>query len=150
MDAFDWSRLSPIRWFSDVREPIDHPAYLLLAIVLAVGFFVSVYVWLAVGTMFDGHRLKQRLTRRLAVTAAWLCAVGLVILLFRWQPMPLLSKRIWFYAWAATALGLCVYAAYFARRRYPTLLASYEDGERKRRYFRRGSGRGRTRGRRGK
>ncbi len=151
MDLFDWTRLSPSHWLADATEPIDHPVYIVLAAVLTLGLVAAIYVRLMADGMFDGHRYKQRLARRLANWAIGLCASGLVILLFRRQPVPLLSKRLWFYLWWVAVVAGAVYVVYFYRQRYPERLAAYEEQERRRRYLPRagsGAARGRRRARR--
>ncbi len=152
MDLSDWLRLGPGHWFADATEPIDHPLYVFLAAALAGTLVGSLYVRLAVHTMFGGHRFKQRLAARAAIYAAWLAVVGLVIMLFRWQPVPFLSKRIWLYLWFLFALGLLGYAAYYSRRVYPERLSAHDERGRRRRYLPRGSpggARARRRARRG-
>jgi hypothetical protein len=152
MDLFEWLRLGPGHWLADATEPIDHPLYALLSAVLVGVLAGALYVRLAVHTLFGGHRFKQRLAARAAIYAAWFAAAGLVIILFRWQPVPLLSKRIWLYLWFLTALGALGYAAYYSRRLYPGRLSAHDERGRRRRYLPRGAASGsraRRRARRG-
>ena len=135
MDLLDLSWLSPSYWLADAREPISHPFYAVLAVLLALGLGAAVYVRLAADTMFGGHRLKQRQARMLATPAIWLCATGLILLLFRWQPVPLLSKPLWWYLWCLAFVAAMTYAGYFYRRLYPQRLADHEQSERVRRYL---------------
>jgi hypothetical protein len=135
MDLLDLSWLSPSYWLADAREPISHPVYAVLAVLLALGLGAAVYVRLAVDAMFAGHRLKQRHARMLTTPAIWLCATGLVLLLFRWQPVPLLSKPLWWYLWCLAFIAAVAYAGYFYRRLYPQRLAEHEHSERVRRYL---------------
>ena len=135
MDLFDPTRLSPSHWFADVTEPIDSPVYVVLAVVLTIGLVGAIYLRLMADGMFDGHRYKQRLARRLSNWAIGLCAAGLTILLFRWQPVPVLSKRLWLYLWWLVIVAGAVYVVYFYRRLYPEHLATFEENERRRRYL---------------
>jgi fatty acid desaturase len=135
MDLLDWGRLSPSHWLADATDPISHPAYLVLAAILTLGLVGGIYLKLTAETMFGGHRFKQRQIARLATLIVALTAAGLTILLFRWQPVPLLSKRLWFYLWWVAVVAAVVYVAYHYRRLYPDRLALYEDSERRRRYL---------------
>ena len=135
MEPFDWIPLGPSSWFADPAEPIDHPLYVVLAATLAVAVIGGIIVRLLASGMFDGHRLKQRLAMRMASCISWIAAIGLVILLLRWQPVPLLSKPIWWYLWVLTAVGLVGYAGYYYRRRYPQRRLAYEESARRKRYL---------------
>ena len=135
MDPLDWLWRGPSYWFGDATEPIDHPIYVVLALVLAVALIGGIATRLAVHRLFGGHRFKQRRAARAASYAVALAAVGLVILLFRWQPVPLLSKPIWFFLWALAALGGLGYGLYYYRRVYPRRLFEYDENARRRRYI---------------
>lgn len=135
MDLLDWGRLSPDHWFADATDPINHPAYVVLAVLMTVGLIAGIYLRLTADTMFGGHRFKQRQLGRLANVVIVLSAAGLTILLFRWQPVPFLSKRLWLYLWWLAVPATAIYAVYHYRRRYPDQLAVYEDAERRRRYL---------------
>lgn len=145
MDLFDLGRLSPAHWFTSATEPIQHPAYAVLAGMLVLGLVGAIYLRIASEQMFHGHRFKQRQVARGATASIWLCAAGLVVLLFRWQPVPFLSMRVWFYLWWLAAVALVAYAVYFYRRVYPERLSAYEDAERRRRYLPRPSATARPR-----
>lgn len=131
----DWSWLSPGYWLSDATEPLDGTLAIVLGVMLTLGMAAGLYLRLSSGTMFGGHRFKQRQARGLANPAIGLCAAGLVILLFRWQLVPLLSNRIWLMLWWLAVLGGTGYVVWFYRRRYPARLAAYEQDERRRRYL---------------
>ena len=151
MDPFGWIRLGPSHWFADATEPIDHPLYVVLAALLTVALIAGIYTRLAADTMFGGHRFKQRLAARTANYVVALAAIGLLILLFRWQPVPLLSKRIWLYLWLLTVIGSIGYGIYYSRRLYPQRLFAYDESARRKRYLPRpsaGAGRARHRARR--
>jgi hypothetical protein len=80
-----------------------------------------------------------------------LAAIGLLLLLFRWQLVPFLSKRLWMILWGVAVVALPIYAYLYWKRRYPLLMTAWEDSERRRRYMPKpasGSGRSRRRGRR--
>jgi hypothetical protein len=53
---------------------------------------------------------------RAATIGGFLAAIGLVILLFRWQPVPFLSKRLWFHLWCVGAIAAVAWALVTARR----------------------------------
>lgn len=135
MNPFDPRRLSPAYWFVDATEPIEHPAYLALAVLLMVGLVASVYVRIMADQMFDGKRYQQRQAARMAGVALFVCVAGLVVLLFRWQPVPFLSKRIWLYLWLMAAVAAMAYGLYFYRRVYPVRLREYLEEDRRRRYL---------------
>ncbi|MFN8522444.1 MAG: hypothetical protein U0821_04985 [Chloroflexota bacterium] len=140
LDWLTWERFDPTRWFADVREPIDHPAYLVLAVVLALLIAAGAYAHFAPDELLGPNRFQQRQIRRLATAVIWLSSIGLVILLFRWQPVPVLSKRIWFYAWLVSAAAVVAYGIYFYRARYRPLLAEHLETERRQRWIRQASG----------
>ncbi len=108
MDLLDPSRLSPGHWLADASEPISHPLYAILAALLTLGLIVGIYVRLAVGEMFGGHRFKQR-------QAA--------------------SKRIWLLLWSAGTAALVAYSSFYYLRMYPRRLVAYGETERRRRYL---------------
>jgi hypothetical protein len=145
MDLFDLGRLSPAHWFASATEPIQHPAYAVLAGLLVLGLVAAIYLRITSEHMFDGHRFKQRQVARGATAVIWVCAAGLLVLLFRWQPVPMLSMRVWFYLWWIGAAVLVAYGVYFYRRVYPERLSAYEDAERRRRYLPRPSSAARPR-----
>lgn len=149
MGLFD--RLSPSHWWADPREPIGGPLYLGLAVVLGIVFVASAAVWILAPRLANGHRFRRRLIARLAVVALVLAAVGLLLLLFRWQLVPFFSKRLWFYLWGVAVIATTAYAVYYRRCLYPKRLAAWEDRERRRRYLPKpghGGARSRQRGRR--
>ena len=117
MGPFDWRRLSAEHWFAEASEPIDHPAYVALAAVQGLVFAVAVFASLVADPLLAERPAARHAIGRAATVAGLLAAVGLVVLLFRWQPVPFFSKRIWLYLWwlgVAAALG---WAALAARRR---------------------------------
>ena len=116
MGPFDWRRLSPEHWFADAPVPIDHPAYVVLAIAQTLVFAAAIVARLVADLLLADRPVARRALSRAATVAGLLAAIGLVLLLFRWQPVPFFSKRIWLYLWwvaVATALGR---AALTARR----------------------------------
>jgi hypothetical protein len=117
------------------------------AIVLSVAFVLAIVVWLLAPRIASENRLHQRLIARVAKWVLGFSAAGLLLLLFRWQVVPFLSKRLWLILWFAGVLGGIGYVAYYWRRVYPVQLAAWEDSERVRRYLPR-PGRGGSRSRR--
>ncbi|MDP8923844.1 MAG: hypothetical protein M3O34_13305, partial [Chloroflexota bacterium] len=108
MGPFDWRRLSPEHWFADVPEPIDHPLYVVLAAVQTLVFAAAVFACLVADPLLADRPATRRAVGRAAAVAAVLAAVGLVLLLFRWHPVPFFSKRLWLYLWwlgVAAAVG---------------------------------------------
>ena len=135
MSPFDWTPVGPTERFVDAGQPIDDPLYLVLAVLMALALVGGIVTRLTARGRFDGHRFKQRLAVGAATYASWLAAAGLVILLFRWQAVPLLSKPIWWYLWVLTAVGLIAYAAYYYYRLYPPRLLAYDESARRKRYL---------------
>jgi hypothetical protein len=135
MSSLDWSWLSPSGWLADPTEPINHPVYVVLAGVLALALVAAIYIRIDPERVAGPRRFTQRLAQRWATWAVWLCLAGLTILLFRWQPVPLLSKPLWGLAWWLSLLAALAYLVYFYRRRYPAQLAALEESERIRRYL---------------
>ena len=117
MGPFDWRRLSPEHWLADVPEPIDHPAYFMLAVVLTLVFAASVIARLVADPLLADRPAARQAVARAAAVAGLLAAVGLVLLLFRWQPVPFFSKRIWLYLWWVAVAAALARAAFAARRR---------------------------------
>jgi drug/metabolite transporter (DMT)-like permease len=133
VNLFD--RLSPSHWWVDPTEPLDNPIYLVMAAALGLALVVAAFAWIAVPRLFADHRFRQRQVTRLAVTVFTFSAVGLLLLLFRWQAVPFFSKRLWLYLWWLAAIGTVGYIAYYLKRVYPSRLAAWEDAERRRRYL---------------
>ena len=117
MGPFDWRRLSPEHWLADTVEPIDHPAYLVLAVVQTLVFAASVAAHLLAEPLLADRPVARRAVARAATVAGVLAAVGLVVLLFRWQPVPFFSKRIWLYLWWVGVLVAAGRVAWGAGRR---------------------------------
>jgi len=140
-------RFLPGYWWTDPGTTLDGPAVAAFAIVLAVAFVLAIVVWLLAPRLAPENRLHQRLIARLAKWVLGFSAVGLLLLLFRWQIVPFLSKRLWLFLWFAGVFGGIGYVVYYWRRVYPQQLAAWEDSERVRRYLPR-AGRGASRSRR--
>jgi hypothetical protein len=95
---------------------------------------------------FANHRFRQRQVTRLAVIVLFFAAVGLLLLLFRWEQVSFLSKRLWLYLWWLAAFGTAIYIYFYLKKVYPVRLAAWLDAERRRRYLPRpGSGQPRSR-----
>ncbi len=133
MDLFE--RLLPGYWWTDPNESIGGLAYQGLAIALGIVFVAAIVVWILAPRLAPAHRLHQRLIARAAKWALALASIGLFLLLFRWQLVPFLSKRLWLILWGLSCAGAVVYAWQYRRRVYPLDLADWEDGERRRRYM---------------
>jgi hypothetical protein len=137
---------SPSDLFVSGAGAIDNPAYLAMAIVFGIALVLAAFAWIAAPRLFADHLFRQRLVTRLAVTLFSFAGVGLLLLLCRWQGVPLLSWRIWLVIWWLAAIGTAVYLAYYLKRIYPLRLAAWLDTERRRRYMPKpGSGQQRSR-----
>jgi hypothetical protein len=130
-----FERLSPTYWWADPGTSIEGPIPIAFAIVLAIGFVVAIVAWLLAPRLAPEHRLHQRLIARLGKWVLGFCAVGLLLLLFRWQMVPFFSKRLWLFLWFVGAFGGASYVVYYWRRLYPSRLAAWQDSERVRRYL---------------
>ena len=128
MDQFDWSRLSPHHWLADVTEPINHPLYVLLGVILTLGLIVGIYLRLVVETAFDGQPRAQM--GRLGNLLIAICGSGLAVLAFRWQPAPFVSKRLWFYLWSLTSVIAVAYFLYFPPKLRPRPSATDKETSR--------------------
>lgn len=145
MEIFE--RLSPSYWWTDPGTSLDGPLVLAFAIVLGTAFVVAIVAWLLAPRLAPDNRLHQRLIARLAKWVLGFSAVGLLLLLFRWQIVPFFSKRLWLFLWFAAIFGGVGYVVHYWRRVYPERRAAWEDSERVRRYLPR-AGRGASRSRR--
>ena len=104
MGPFDWRRLSPEHWFADAPEPMEHPAYLVLALIQTLAFALACFARLVADPLLADRPAARQTVSRAATIVGLLAAVGLVLLLFRWQPVPFLSKRLWLYLWWAVVI----------------------------------------------
>ena len=146
-----FSRLSPSYWWTDPGTTIDDPITIGFAIVLGVAFVLGIVAWIVAPRLVPENRILQRFIQRIAKWTVGLSAVGLLLLLFRWQIVPFFSKRLWLILWAATVIGMAAYAGYWWRKVYPQRMIAWEESERIRRYLPRPSqsgGRSRRRSRR--
>ena len=142
-----FERLSPTYWWTDPGTSLDGPLVLAFAIVLGVAFVLAIVAWLLAPRLAPENRLHQRLIVRLTKWVLGFSAVGLLLLLFRWQVVPFFSKRLWLFLWFAALFGGIGYVVHYWRRVYPEQRAAWEDSERVRRYLPR-AGRGASRSRR--
>ena len=83
MEIFE--RLSPTYWWTDPGTSLDGPLVLAFAIVLGIVFVLAIVAWLLAPRLAPDNRLHQRLIVRLATWVLGFSAVGLLLLLFRWQ-----------------------------------------------------------------
>jgi len=149
VEIFD--RLSPAYWWTDPGTTIDDPISIGFAIVLGVAFVLGIVLWIVAPRLAPENRIIQRFIQRIAKWTVGLSAVGLFLLLFRWQIVPFFSKRLWLILWAATVIGMAGYAGYWWRKVYPQRMIAWEESERIRRYMPKPSqsgGRSRRRSRR--
>ena len=116
LGLFDWRRFSLERVFADASDPIEHPAYLMLALAQTLAFALAVFARLLADPLLANRPAARRALSRAATIGGLLAAVGLVILLFRWQPVPFLSKRLWFHLWCVGVLAALAWALVSARR----------------------------------
>lgn len=145
MEIFE--RFLPSYWWTDPGTTVEGPIPIGFAVVLAVAFVLGIVAWLLGPRLAPESRLHQRLIARVAKWVVGFSAVGLLLLLFRWQIVPFFSKRLWLFLWFAGVLGGIGYVVHYWRRVYPERLAAWEDSERVRRYLPRG-GKGASRSRR--
>ena len=128
-------RFLPSYWWTDPTSTIEGPLVQAVAVLLGLVFVLAIATWIGAPRIGMSNRVVQRLLVRLAKWVAVLAAIGLFLLLFRWQLVPFLSKRLWMILWSVAVIALPVYAYLFWRRRYPELIAAWEDTERRRRYL---------------
>jgi hypothetical protein len=143
------ARLSPSYWWADPGTTIGGPFVVAFAIVLAVAFVGGIAVWILAPRLAPEVRPTARAIERFAKWTVALAAVGLLLLLFRWQIVPFFSKRLWMFLWMAAVVGGAAYVVYYARRVHPERILAWEDSHRRRRYLPRpAQGRRRSRRRR--
>jgi hypothetical protein len=130
-----FERLLPSYWWTDPGTSIEGPLPVGFAIVLGLVFVASLVVWLLAPRIAPENRVLRRLIVRIAKWALAMSAVGLLLLLFRWQIVPFFSKRLWLILWSAGVIGGVGYLGYYWRRIYPLRLAAWADSERRRRYL---------------
>jgi hypothetical protein len=144
VDILGW--LSPSHWLQDPTSTIEGPIPIGFASLLGVMFVASVAAWILAPNLAPERRMVQRLIGRIARWGVGLSLTGLVLLLFRWQLVPFLSKRLWLLLWGLSVIGVAAYFGYYWKRVLPVRAAAWEESERKRRYLpKAGSGSGRSR-----
>jgi hypothetical protein len=128
-------RFSPSYWWTDPGTTIDGPLPIAFAVALGVVLVLAVAVWILAPRLAPENRLHQRLIVRAAKWVLALVAIGLLLLLFRWQIVPFFSKRIWLILWIVAVIAFVGYVYYYWRKIYPARLAEWESSERRRRYM---------------
>ena len=128
-------RFVPGYWWTDPGTTLDGPLVVAFAIVLGLAFLLSIVACLLAPRLAPENRFHQRLIVRVAKWVFGFSAVGLLLLLFRWQIVPFFSKRIWLILWFAGVFGGIGFIIYYWRRIYPERRAAWEDSERVRRYL---------------
>jgi hypothetical protein len=134
-----FERLSPSYWWTDPGTSVEGTVPVGFATVLGLAFVASLVVWLLARRIAPENRVLRRLIVRVAKWALAMSAVGLLLLLFRWQIVPFFSKRLWLFLWFAGVIAGIGYLGYYWRRIYPLRLAAWADSERRRRYLPRAS-----------
>jgi hypothetical protein len=137
-----FERLLPPYWWTDPTDAIGGPVWIAVAVLMGVLFAAGIVLWLLAPRIAPRNSLHRRLLVRAARWTVGLAIVGLLLLLFRWQLTPFLSKRLWLFLWISTTISVVAYAAWYRRERYPDDLAEWNDGERRRRYLPKASGGG--------
>ena len=132
-------RLLPSYWWTDPGTSVEGPVPIGFATVLGLAMVASLVVWLLAPRIAPQNRVLRRLIVSVVKWALALSAVGLLLLLFRWQIVPFFSKRLWMILWFVGVLGGIAYLGYYWQRIYPQRLAAREDSERRRRYLPRAS-----------
>jgi hypothetical protein len=130
-----FERLLPSYWWTDPGTTIDGPIAIGFAAVLGVAFVLGIAAWIVAPRLSPENRIVQRFIVRIAKWTVGLSAVGLLLLLFRWQIVPFFSKRLWLILWTATVVGMAAYAVYWWRKVYPLRMIAWEESERIRRYL---------------
>jgi hypothetical protein len=146
-----FSRLSPSSWWTDPGTTIEGPIVIGFAAILAVASILGIVAWIVAPRLAPENRVVQRFIVRVAKWTIGLAALGLLLLLFRWQIVPFFSKRLWLDLWVIAVVAGIGYAIYWWRKVYPLRMVAWEDAERKRRYLPRpaqSGGRSRRRSRR--
>jgi hypothetical protein len=146
-----FSRLSPSYWWTDPGTTIEGPIVIGFAAILGLAFVAGIVVWILAPRLAPENRVLQRFIVRIARWTVGLAAVGLLLLLFRWQVVPFFSKRLWLNLWVVAVIAGVAYAGYYWRMVYPQRIIAWEEAERKRRYLPRpaqNGGRGHRRSRR--
>ncbi|MFN8634413.1 MAG: hypothetical protein U0893_11205 [Chloroflexota bacterium] len=128
-------RFLPSYWWTDPTSTIEGPLVQGFAALLGIVFVLAAAAWILAPRLAPTNRIVQRLIVRLAKWVLALAAVGLLLLLLRWQLVPFFSKRLWLILWGVAVVALPVYAYYYWRTRYPRLMAAWLDAERRRRYM---------------
>jgi hypothetical protein len=133
-----FQRLLPSYWWTDPGTSVDGPVPIALAVMLGLALVASLAVWLLAPRIAPENRVFRRLVVRVAKWTLAMSAVGLFLLLFRWQIVPFFSKRLWLFLWILGAICGVGYLAFYWLRVYPLRVAAWADNERRRRYLPRG------------
>jgi len=108
--------------------------YQAFAVLLFLVFIGGAVAWLLAPRVFPNQSLHRQLVVRAATWVMLLTVAALLLLLFRWQIVPFLSKRLWLILWFLAVIGSLAYAERYRRRVYPVHLAAWESNERRKRY----------------
>ena len=139
-------KLSPAYWWTDPGTTIEGPVVIGFTALLGVVLALSVAVWILAPRLAPDERPKQRIIATMARWSLGFAAAGLLLLLFRWQIVPFLSKRLWFIMWGASIIAGIAYAVNYWKTVYPLRRVAWREAERKRRYLPKpGQGGGRVR-----
>jgi hypothetical protein len=130
-----FERLLPGYWWTDPTDVIGGPLWIVFAVLVALSFVAGITLWLLAPRIAPMHSLHRRLIVRAAKWTVGMAVVGLFLLLFRWQLVPFLSKRLWIFLWFAALFGLAFSTQRYRRLTYARDLAAWNDDERRRRYL---------------
>ncbi len=129
----DWFK--PTQWTQvPFEDEMKSPLAFGFLIVFAIGFVVSLALYLRPPAAWKSHPIKRTFAARYTTWAMWAFGFGLVFYLFQLMGLPFLGWRVW--AWISIVLVVATLAAiaYNWSTQYGAQIKAYEAQQAKRYY----------------
>lgn len=129
----DW--FNPTKWTQvPFEDEMKGPVALTFLIVFAIGFAVSLALYLRPPVPLKAHPIKRSFLTRYTTWLMWAFGFGLAFYLFQLMGLPFLGWRVWSWISAALVLITLGFIAYNWSRTYRSQIVAYEAQQAKRYY----------------
>jgi amino acid transporter len=132
---------NPTQWFARTGwTPSFHTIFLVLSILVAVAALAAYLYFFQ--RRFKNHTLNARLAERVSMVLTGFASGGLLLMLFAFGQLQLLSWPIWLILGFIALVAVVVYGVYYSVNVYPARLAQYNQELERAKYLPKGRTKG--------